>query len=66
MDKYIYKCINTYRETDSFYQNSSVWLDTLDDRSRDRNPPNFTLDEVSDLSVTKRNTLAKGILRYLF
>ena len=28
----------------SFYQNSSVWLDTQDARSQDRNPSNFTLD----------------------
>ena len=33
-----------HRQTVSFYQNSSVWLDTQDARSRDRNPSNFTLD----------------------
>ena len=55
-----------HRQTVSFYQNSSVWLDTQDARSRDRNPSNFTLDEVSDLSATKQTTLSKGILRYLF
>ena len=37
-----------HRQTVSFYQNSSVWLDTQDARSRDRNPSNFTLDCVSD------------------
>ena len=39
---YIYIVI--HRQTVSFYQNSSVWLDTQDARSRDRNPSNFTLD----------------------
>ena len=33
-----------HRQTVSFYQNSSVWLDTQDAQSRDRNPSNFTLD----------------------
>ena len=33
-----------HRQTVSFYQNSSVWLDTQDARSQDRNPSNFTLD----------------------
>ena len=28
-------------QTVSFYQNSSVWLDTQDARSRDRNPSNY-------------------------
>ena len=28
----------------SFYQNSSVWLDTQDAQSRDWDPSNFTLD----------------------
>ena len=54
-----------HRQTVSFYQNSSVWLDTQDARSRDRNPSNFPLDCVSDHSSTKRTTLAKGILRYI-
>ena len=31
-----------HRQTVSFYQNSSVWLDTQDARSR--NPSNFTID----------------------
>ena len=53
-----------HRQTVSFYQNSSVWLDTQDARSWDRNPSNFTIDCVSDHSATKRTTLAKGILRY--
>ena len=33
-----------HRQTVSFYQNSSVWLDMRDAGSRDRNPSNFTLD----------------------
>ena len=39
---YIYIVI--HRQTVSFYQNSSVWLDPQDARSRDRNPSNFTID----------------------
>ena len=39
-----------HRQTVSFYQNSSVWLDTQDARSRDRNP-------------SKRTMLAKGIFK---
>ena len=50
-----------HRQTVSFYQNSSVWLDTQDARRRDRNPSNCTLDWVSDHSSTKRTTLAGGI-----
>ena len=61
---YIYIYIIIHRQTVSFDQNSSVWLDTQDARSGDRNPSNFTLDCVSDYSSTKRTTLAKGILRY--
>ena len=61
---YIY--IFIHRQTVSFYPNSSVWQDTQDARSRDRNPSNFTLYCVSDHSSTKRATLAKGILRYFY
>ena len=53
---YIYIYIVIHRQTVSFYQHSSVWLDTQDARSRDRNPSNFTLDYVSDHSATKRTT----------
>ena len=52
---YIYIVINR--------QYSSVWLDTQDTRSRDRNPSNFTLDKVSDHSANKRITLTKGIFK---
>ena len=47
-----------HRRTVSLYHNSSVWLDTLDTRSWDRNPPNFTLGLVSDDSANKRTTSA--------
>ena len=62
---YIYIYIVIHRQI-SFYQNSSVWLDTQDARSRDRNPSNFTLNCDTDHSSTKRTTLAKGILRYFY
>ena len=61
---YIYIYIVIHRQTVSFYQNSSVWLDTQDARSRDRNPSHFTLDCISDHLGTKQTTLAKEILRY--
>ena len=61
---YIYIYIVIHRQTLSFYQNSSVWWDTLDAWSRVRVPSNFTLHLVSDHSANKRTTLAKGILRY--
>ena len=38
---YIYIYIVIHRQTVSFYQNSSVWLDTQDARSRDRNPSKY-------------------------
>ena len=60
---YIYIYIVIHRQTVSFYQNSSVWLDTQDARSRDRNPSNLTLDKVSDLSTTKRTKLAQEIFK---
>ena len=41
---YIYIYVVIHRQTVSFYQNSSVWLDMQDARSRDRNPSHFTLD----------------------
>ena len=54
-----------HRQIVSFYQNSSVWLDTWDARSRDRNPFNFTFDSVLDRSANKRTTLAQGIFKVL-
>ena len=62
---YIYIYIVIHRQTVSFCQNSSVWLDTSDAWSRDRNPSNSTIDLVSDRSANKRTTLAKGIIRSL-
>ena len=62
---YIYIHIVIHRQTVSFYQNSSVWLDTQDSRSRDRNPSNLYA-RLSHRPL-KRTTLAKGIFqRYLF
>ena len=62
---HIYIYIVIHRQTVSFYQNSSVCLDTLDARSQDRNPSNFTLESVSDYSANWRTTLAKGIFKVL-
>ena len=42
-----------------------MWLDTKDARSRDRNLSNFPSDLISDRSVHKRTTLAKGIFKVL-
>ena len=55
---YIYIYIVIYRQTALLYYNSSVWLDMYDAWSWDRNPPNFTLDRVSDRSDNKRTTSA--------
>ena len=55
-DIYIYIVI--HRQTVSFYQNSSVWLDTQDAQSRDRNLSNFTL--------SFRPRWLREFLRYLF
>ena len=49
---YIYIVIN--RQTVSLYHNSSVWLDTRDASSWDRNPPNFTLDLVCTYKIFTR------------
>ena len=61
---YIYIYIVIHRQTASFYQNSSVWLDTQDARSRNRNPSNFTIDKGFRPHNHKQTTLAKGIFRY--
>ena len=61
---YIYILSSTDRLFLSIW-NSSVWLDTQDARSRDRNPSNFTLDLVSDRSANMHTTLAKGIFKAL-
>ena len=60
---YIYIYIVIHRQTVSFYQNSSVWLDAQDARDRDGNPSNFTLYYVSDRSANKRTTKAKGMFK---
>ena len=41
---YIYIYIVIHRQTVSLYHNSSVWLDTMEGSSLDRNPPYFTFD----------------------
>ena len=38
---YMYIFIGIHRQTVSLYHNSSVWLDTRDAPSRDRNPHNY-------------------------
>ena len=48
------------------HQNFSVWLNTYDTWSRDRNLSNFTLVLVSVRSANKRTTLAKGIFKVLW
>ena len=47
----MYVCIYIVilRQIGSLCHNSTVWLDTQDALSWDRNPPNFTLDFVSNL-----------------
>ena len=50
-----------HRQTVSLYHNFSVWLDTQDIWSLVRNPPNITLDLVSDRSVNKRTTSAREL-----
>ena len=62
--KYIYIYIYILSSTDrlSLYHISSVWLDTKDAWSWDRNPPNFTLDLESDRSANKRTTVVKELL----
>ena len=47
---FIYIYIFIHRQAVSLYHNTSVWLDTQDASSWDRNPPNFTLDMVSHRS----------------
>ena len=56
---YIYILSSTNRLF-RFYHDSSVWLDTEDAWSRDRNPPNFSLD-LSDRSANKSTTLDKEL-----
>ena len=48
---YIYIYIVIQRQTVSLYHSLYVWLDMQDDSSWDRNPPNFTLEMVSNYSA---------------
>ena len=50
-----------HRQTVALYHNSSVWLDTEDAWSWDRNPPNYTLDLVSYCSANKRTPSAREL-----
>ena len=48
-----------HRQTVSLYHNSSVWLDTQDASSWDRNAPNFTLDLISYRSALRWHASAQ-------
>ena len=57
MNLYIYACIYILSSTDrsvSFYQNSSVWLDSLDSRSWDRNPVDSNANPRFYYSATRK------------
>ena len=47
--------------TVSLYPNSSVWLDTRDASSWDRNPPKFTLDLASNRSAIRWHMSAQEL-----
>ena len=53
-----------HRQTVSLYHNSSVWLDTQDASSWDRNLPNFTLDLVSYRSTIVTTYVSSGIIMH--
>ena len=61
---YIYIYIVIHRQTVSFYQNSLVWLDTQDARSR--NPSNFTLNKFQTSRPPSGPRWLREYLRYLF
>ena len=61
---YICIYIVIHRQTVSFYQNSSVWLDTQDARNRDRNPSNFTLDWFQTCRPPSGSRWLREFLRY--
>ena len=63
---YIYIYIVIHRQTVSFYRNSSVWLDTQDAQSRDRDPSNFTLDKFQTTRSPSGPRWLREFLRYLF
>ena len=62
---YIYK-IYIYIQTFLFYQNSSVWLDMQDARSRDRNRPTLRLTKSQLSRSTRGPGWLREFLRYLF
>ena len=53
-----------HRLTVSSYHNSSVWLDTQNDLSWDRNPSNFMLDMVSNRTAISAKYVSSGIIRH--
>ena len=59
---YIYIYIVIHRQTVSLHQNSSVWRDTQDTSSWDWNPPNFTLDFLSNHSAILTTYISSGII----
>ena len=62
----IYIYIVIQRQTVSLYHNSSVWLDTQDASSWNRNLANFTLDFVSYCSANERHTSAWESQRIMY
>ena len=58
---YIYIYFVIQRQTVSFYQNSSGWLDRLDSRSWDRNLPDWNANPRFYHSATRKPAQAKEI-----
>ena len=52
-------------QTVSLYHNFSVWLDTSDTSSWNRNPPNFTLDLPYNCSAISVTYDSSGISTYM-
>ena len=55
-----------HKETVSLYHNSSVWLDTQDAPSWDRNPSNFMLGIVSNCSAISTTYVSLGIMTHIY
>ena len=53
-------------QTVSLYHNSSVWLDTQDSSSWDRNPPNFTLVMVFHRSAISTTYVGAVIITHMY
>ena len=52
--------------TVSLYHNSLVWLDTQDASSWGQNPPNFTLELVSNLTAISVTYVSSGIVTHMY